>query len=199
MASSIFCDGVRRRDFIKVGAIGGLGIASGRLPAARRGRTSRSGEGPLGHLSSICKAARRTSTRSTSSPRRPPEFAANSSRSRPTCPGMEICEHLPKLAKCADKFTILRGVSHTLGAHDLGTDYMNTGNRPTAVARLSELRRGGQPRDAGREGTARRRGDSEHQSAGPATWACNMPRWKRAPRRSSASRSPSAAFRFHAG
>ncbi len=26
MASSIFCDGVRRRDFIKVGALGGLGL-----------------------------------------------------------------------------------------------------------------------------------------------------------------------------
>ena len=30
-------------------------------------------------------------------------------------PGVEISEHLPKLAKCADKFAILRGVSHTPG------------------------------------------------------------------------------------
>jgi hypothetical protein len=45
-------------------------------------------------------------------------------------PGVEICEHLPKLAQCADKYAILRGVSHTLAAHDLGTKYLNTGNRP---------------------------------------------------------------------
>ncbi len=44
--------------------------------------------------------------------------------------GMQICEHLPKLAKSADKFAILRGVSHTLAAHELGTLYMGTGNRP---------------------------------------------------------------------
>jgi hypothetical protein len=44
--------------------------------------------------------------------------------------GMQISEHLPKLAQCADKFTLLRGVSHTLAAHELGTKYMNTGNRP---------------------------------------------------------------------
>lgn len=43
---------------------------------------------------------------------------------------MEISEHLPKLAKCADKYVILRGVSHTLAAHEFGTSYMNTGNRP---------------------------------------------------------------------
>jgi hypothetical protein len=45
-------------------------------------------------------------------------------------PGIEICEHLPKLARCADKFALLRGVSHTLAAHDLGTKYLTSGNRP---------------------------------------------------------------------
>jgi hypothetical protein len=44
--------------------------------------------------------------------------------------GVEISEHLPKLAQCADKFAILRGVSHTLAAHALGQEYVNTGNRP---------------------------------------------------------------------
>ncbi|MFP6769631.1 MAG: DUF1501 domain-containing protein, partial [Planctomycetaceae bacterium] len=38
--------------------------------------------------------------------------------------------HLPKLAQCADKYAILRGVSHTLGAHALGQEYVNTGTRP---------------------------------------------------------------------
>ena len=45
-------------------------------------------------------------------------------------PGIQISEHLPKLAKCQDLFAILRGVSHTLGAHRLGTEYVNTGSRP---------------------------------------------------------------------
>src|SRR5919107_1065764 len=45
-------------------------------------------------------------------------------------PGVRICQHLPKLAACADKYAILRGVSHTLAAHELGTKYLNSGNRP---------------------------------------------------------------------
>jgi hypothetical protein len=45
--------------------------------------------------------------------------------------GVEICEHLPRLAKCADKYAILRGVTHSLAAHALGTQYLNTGNQPT--------------------------------------------------------------------
>jgi hypothetical protein len=45
-------------------------------------------------------------------------------------PGIEFCEHLPRLARCADKFALLRGVSHSLAEHEMGTKYMNTGNRP---------------------------------------------------------------------
>jgi hypothetical protein len=45
-------------------------------------------------------------------------------------PGIRISEHLPKMAKCADKYAILRGVSHTLAAHELGREYVNTGSRP---------------------------------------------------------------------
>jgi hypothetical protein len=44
--------------------------------------------------------------------------------------GVQISEHLPRLAKCADKFAILRGVTHTLAAHRLGSEYVNTGSRP---------------------------------------------------------------------
>lgn len=44
--------------------------------------------------------------------------------------GIQISEHLPHLARCADKYTILRGVSHTLAGHELGTEYVNTGSRP---------------------------------------------------------------------
>jgi hypothetical protein len=45
-------------------------------------------------------------------------------------PGIRISEHLPRLARCADKYAILRGVSHSLAGHELGTAYLNTGSRP---------------------------------------------------------------------
>ena len=54
------------------------------------------------------------------------EFGAIDTR----VPGLRFGEHLPKLAACADLFATFRGVSHTLAAHELGTKYLNTGNRP---------------------------------------------------------------------
>lgn len=50
--------------------------------------------------------------------------------------GIRICEHLPKLAGCADKYVILRGVSHNLAAHELGVQYLGTGNRPLPSMRF---------------------------------------------------------------
>ena len=47
--------------------------------------------------------------------------------------GVEICEHLPKLARRAKRYAIVRGITHNLAAHSLGTRYLMTGNRPTPV------------------------------------------------------------------
>ncbi len=63
-------------------------------------------------------------------PDAPAEFRGEFNPIKTNVSGVEICEHLPQLAQCADKYAILRGVSHTLAAHELGTKYMNTGNRP---------------------------------------------------------------------
>ncbi len=52
-------------------------------------------------------------------------------------PGIRISEHLPKLARCAGKHGILRGVSHTLAAHRLDAGYLMTGNRPLPQLRFS--------------------------------------------------------------
>jgi len=65
-------------------------------------------------------------------PDAPSEYRGTFNPIKTNVPGIEISEHLPKLAKCADKFAILRGVSHTLAAHRLGSEYVNTGNRPLA-------------------------------------------------------------------
>jgi hypothetical protein len=45
-------------------------------------------------------------------------------------PGLKVCELLPKLARCADRYAVLRGVAHNIAGHELGTAYLNTGNRP---------------------------------------------------------------------
>ena len=45
-------------------------------------------------------------------------------------PGMRISEHLPKLAMQADKFSIIRSVTHGDGAHERAQHYLQTGYLP---------------------------------------------------------------------
>ncbi len=45
-------------------------------------------------------------------------------------PGIQICEHLPKLASIADKYAIIRSVCHNQGNHGAGNHYMMTGAPP---------------------------------------------------------------------
>jgi len=45
-------------------------------------------------------------------------------------PGIQICEHLPKLASMADKYAIVRSVCHNQGNHGAGNHYMMTGAPP---------------------------------------------------------------------
>lgn len=44
--------------------------------------------------------------------------------------GLQVSEHLPKLAASANRFSLIRGMSHALAAHDLGQRYVLSGNRP---------------------------------------------------------------------
>jgi hypothetical protein len=129
MATNRYCDGVRRRDFLKVGVLGTTGLSLAhylRLAEAgevRRGQATSAifvhlGGGPS-HMDTFDLK-----------PDAPKEVRGEFNPIESNVPGISICEHLPKLARCADKFTLLRGVSHSLAAHELGTKYMNTGNRP---------------------------------------------------------------------
>jgi uncharacterized protein (DUF1501 family) len=54
-------------------------------------------------------------------------------------PGLIACEYMPKFAKVADQFTLLRGISHTVGDHPQGQAYISTGNRPTPALQYPSL------------------------------------------------------------
>ena len=47
--------------------------------------------------------------------------------------GVELCEYLPQLARRAENYAVLRGITHNLADHNLGARYLMTGNRPTPV------------------------------------------------------------------
>jgi uncharacterized protein (DUF1501 family) len=129
MALHKTCDGMKRRDFIKVGSLGvaGLGLAGYReLAAAGAVEPGRATSaifvnlpGGPSHMDTFDLK-----------PNAPTEYRGLFDPIQTNVSGVEICEHMPKLAQCADKYAILRGVSHTLGAHALGQSYINTGSRP---------------------------------------------------------------------
>ena len=129
MATNRYCDGVKRRDFLKVGVLGTAGLSLAnylRLAEAGEVRSAKAksaifinlGGGPT-HMDTFDLK-----------PDAPSEYRGEFNPIDTNVDGVQISEHLPKLAKCADKYAILRGVSHTLAAHELGTKYLNTGNRP---------------------------------------------------------------------
>jgi hypothetical protein len=66
-------------------------------------------------------------------PTAPAEYRGEFRPIRTAASGVEICEHLPRLAELAERYAIVRGITHNLAAHDLGTRYLMTGNRPTPV------------------------------------------------------------------
>lgn len=129
MALHRTCDGVHRRDFLKVGAVGGTALTlSNYLRLEARGAVGASKAksaifinlpgGPT-HLDTFDMK-----------PDSPSEYRGEFNPIPTNVPGIQISEHMPKIAQVMDKFTILRGVSHTLAAHELGSQYVNCGNRP---------------------------------------------------------------------
>src|SRR6056297_3436767 len=123
------CDGLRRRDLLKVGSlsVGGLTLAGyQRLAAAGQVQPGFAQRaifielpGGPSHMDTFDLK-----------PDAPDTHRGSFKPISTNVPGIQISEHLPKLARCMDKFAILRGVSHTLAAHRLGQEYVNTGSKP---------------------------------------------------------------------
>ena len=129
MTKHRYCDGISRRDVLRVGALGLGGLSlGGYLRMAGAGELKKAkaqsaifiwlGGGPP-HMDTFDMK-----------PDSPAEVRGEFNPIDTNVSGIRICEHLPKLAQCADKYTILRGVSHSLAGHELGTEYLNAGSRP---------------------------------------------------------------------
>jgi hypothetical protein len=47
-------------------------------------------------------------------------------------PSLRICEHLPRLARLADKYALVRSLHHTMGSHNSAAYYNITGHAPSS-------------------------------------------------------------------
>lgn len=126
------CDGHSRRDFLRVGALSASGFTlANYLKMAEAGEVAREAAGKAAIFIDLSGGPSHIDTFDPK-PEASDEIRGQFKPIATNVPGIQISEHLPKLARCADKFAILRGVSHTLAAHRLGQEYVNTGSRPLA-------------------------------------------------------------------
>ncbi len=135
------CSGVGRRDFIQTGlaALGGLSIpqllqlkasaaeaAASANPAAKvAGKDVRCIfvwlDGGPSHYETFDPK-----------PDAPSEIRGEFGTLPTKVPGVHFCDKMPELAKCNDKFTVVRSIAHRENNHGAGNHYMMTG-RPTPV------------------------------------------------------------------
>lgn len=150
------CEGYHRRDVLRAGVAGLLGMT---LPDALRAEALRgSGQGgkpATGVIQIWLAGGPATIDMWDLKPDAPEEIRGEFRPIATAAPGVSIGEHLPGLAKVMDRCTLIRSLGHSISAHGPGTAYMATGNRPgpaveypaagPLAARLLEPRRGVPP------------------------------------------------------
>jgi hypothetical protein len=125
-----YCDGVNRRDFLRIGGLAGVGLSlSQYLQIAEAGEVRPTAKAKAAIFIRLSGGPSHLDTFDMK-PSAPDTHRGEFREISTKIPGIRFCEHLPKLAQCSDRFAILRGVSHSLADHRLGTKYMTTGNRP---------------------------------------------------------------------
>ena len=123
---------ISRRKLLQVGLVSGLGLSLAdylRLVQANPPQQNRSSAdgvifihlaGGPAHLDTLDMK-----------PDAPQAEQSEFSRINTRITGLSACEHLPRLAAAMNRFTLLRGISHTTGDHPRANQFLFSGNEPT--------------------------------------------------------------------
>ncbi len=142
------CDGVTRRDFLQVGALGAIGLTLPDLLAARAQGAVAKDHDERSVIMIFNLGAPSQLDTFDMKPDAPVEIRGPFKSIKTNAPGIDISEILPLHAKHADKFSLVRSCFHTAAAvHDTGHQMMQTGrlftggiNTPHAGCALAYLR-----------------------------------------------------------
>ncbi|HEY8503435.1 MAG TPA: DUF1501 domain-containing protein, partial [Gemmataceae bacterium] len=128
------CDGVTRRDALRVGGLTALGLGLADLIGLRRASAA-PGAAPKAKSCVLIWLDGGPSHLETFDPKPDaPEEVRGPLRTIPTkLPGVRLGECLPKTAAMLDRFAVIRSVTSPLGEHNFGTHYLMTGYKPTPV------------------------------------------------------------------
>ncbi len=111
------CEGVNRREFIRVGALSAFGLA---LPGLQISCILLWMNGGPSQLDTFDPK-----------PDAPAEIRGEFGTIPTRIPGVRLSEHLPRLARNIDKYSILRSVTSTDNGHETATHYLLTGYKFT--------------------------------------------------------------------
>jgi hypothetical protein len=138
------CEGFHRRDFLKIGAAGIFGLSLPdilRLEARAANDKSAGKKGRRADSVIMVWLAGGPATIDMwdLKPNAPEGIRGDFKPIATKADGVQICEHLPKMAQVADKATFVRSLYHTIPSHGPATVFMTTGNKPTPALQYPAL------------------------------------------------------------
>ncbi len=137
MSSAKQCDGLTRRNFVRVGGLTALGLGLGQYfklqrASAASGRSPKEGaaraksciliwlDGGASHLDTFDPK-----------PKAPAEVRGPFASIGTSLSGVRVSEHLPKTSQMLDQFALIRSVTSPFGVHNFAVQYLMTGYQPT--------------------------------------------------------------------
>ena len=122
-----FCDGLRRRDFLHAGSLSALGLTLNSL-FGLKAQGAVDGKQDVNCIMLMLVGGPSQLDTWDMKPDAPVEIRGPYKPIKTNVPGIEISENFPRMAKHADKYSILRSMYHTAAAvHDSGHQMMQTG------------------------------------------------------------------------
>jgi hypothetical protein len=135
------CEGFHRRDFLKIGAAGLFGLSLPQLLRLEAHATPAQVGARKANAVILVWLAGGPATIDMwdLKPDAPDGIRGDFKPIATKADGVQISEHLPRMAQVADKYTLVRSLAHSIPAHGPGTVYMTTGNKPTPALQYPAL------------------------------------------------------------
>jgi hypothetical protein len=137
------CGGMSRRELLRAGGLGLFGLS---LPDLFKGRAQAAANGPQSRNFGRAKSCLIIFLSGGAShhdtfdmkPDAPEEIRGEFNPIASSVPGIQVCEHLPRLARYAHKYSVVRSLSHRDTNHPSGCYWMMTGHEYPRASGLSE-------------------------------------------------------------
>ena len=133
--TTLRCDGIARRNFIRVGGLTALGLGMGNFFQLQRSMAAK----PLSTKAPKAKSCVMIWLDGGAShldtfdpkPKAPSEVRGPFASVSTKLAGIRVSEHLPRTAKLMDKLALIRSVTSPFGVHNFAVQYLMTGYKPT--------------------------------------------------------------------